>query len=261
MTRKRRRSIDESSDSYMRKSRSHKDFTEIFRTNNVVDLKERVRKTGNKDWYLLRKNNLVSSCIVHDCSVRITQFFRGIVEAKLDRFLKHQESDSVCPISLNPISELRSPYVHDGNVFSRDDLVQYFLASFNFCNPITRKELKLGDVKRLGSEELVRVYGNRESLRKESVDNINHFAFLEMEFEELFLSMVSLYHERWASEYITYYKSFHETWSQMMAIDKNRTMCTVKSLHLKSSALKWHIRAWAKKIVDSYVRITSSPET
>jgi len=267
--RRRSRSIDETHESCnnamvqsaMRKSKKHYMYTSMFSENTVVDLKEMVRGYGQKGWYNLKKNNLVVVVILNMCSSTIAHFFREIVVRLRVKAIKTAAMavDTVCPISLVPVSELEFPYVHDSIVFSRDDLVTFFMSSYNFTNPITRREFTGIEIRRFGSPTLYNVFLNRVHLRIEAVYGIQHFSFLEVELENCIKRMISLYglqeqeHELFDSISVM----LENTWSEMLRLDRNRTVCVLKSMFDFICYYNPRRRKWATIMVNDLIRRSS----
>ncbi len=258
--RRRSRSIDEIRESdgnaivqsALRSAKNHLEYKSIFTGNNVVDLRDRARVYGQKGWYCMKKPNLVSVIVVNKSATTISNFFRGIVQTLRKSVISRSvESDDVCPITLTPVSELLHPYVHDGIVFSRDDLVLFFLKSYNFTNPMTRKEFTNVDIKRFGSPKLCDLFYDREYLRKDAIYDIHQFSFLESQFEILVKHMVALYHHQDDQEYEEVVASIENMWKEMMLIDINRTLCVIKSTRSVLNDISGRRKKWATAFLDN----------
>jgi len=261
--RRRSRSIDETHESgnnamvqsAMRRSKKHYMYNFMFSQNTVVDLREMVRGYGQKGWYNLKKHNLVVVVVLNMCSSTISHFFRNIVKIARKRAIDEavRSADTVCPISLVPVSELLFPYVHDKIVFSRDDLVTFFMSSYNFTNPITRREFTETEILRFGSPTLLDVFTNRVHLRIDAVYEIQHFSFLEVELENCIKRMVSMYHYHEQDLFDQISVMLENTWKEMLELDKNRTLCVLKSMFDFINLYTVRRKKWASVIVNDLI--------
>lgn len=255
--RRRPRSVDQGGYSDVvqeafRRAESHFEYNSIFTGNNVVDLRDRARVYGHKGWYSLKKPGLVSVIVVNKSSSTISSFFRNMVQNSRNRVISRSvESDDVCPISLTRVSDLSHPYVHDGIVFCREDLVLFFMNSYNFTNPITRREFTDVDIKRFGSPTLCEVFYDRVYLRNDAIYDIQEFSFLESQFEGLVKNMISLFHYQDDKEFEDVILSINNMWRKMLAIDLNRTLCVIKSMrHFMEGIGNERRKKWAIEFID-----------
>lgn len=261
MPKKRKLSIDETAkvtantclQSCMRKAKKHRDFDSIFGNNTVLELKDIARKMGNKSWYSLRKKNLVCSIIVYNAAKSISSFFEKICNKKRISIIKNCDETETCPISLALVKDLDDPYLHDGVIFSQNFLEEYFLKSYDFVNPITRKPLTMSDIRRFHSKTLLESFKNKDSLRKKYVESTNHFSFLEMDIENIMITLLQLYNERATEEYDEHVEAFENTFRRMRSMDKTRTLCTMESLVDRAEYFHPRIQKWGMQFVGSYI--------
>lgn len=235
-----------------KRAKGHFEYKRMFLRNTVVDLRDQARVYGQKRWYSMKKPSLVAVVIVNKSSSIISGFFRRIIQDSRKRVIERSiESDEFCPICLTPVSELINPYVHDGIVFSREDLVFFFMNSYNFTNPMTRRDFTDADIKRFGSPTLCDVFYDREYLRKDVIHGVQQFSFLESQFEVLVKNMVSLYHYQDEREYCETALSLENVWEDMMSIDRNRTVCVIKSARTILDDLSGRRKKWARALLDN----------
>jgi len=228
-------------------------YNELYK-NCVNDLRLICRKNGETKWYKIKKHELICCIILRYCSIVITKLFKN---------KKTRENDKTwCPISLIPVDEITDPYVHDGVTFSRQYLIDYFNHSVNFTNPSTTSEFELNDIKRLKSEQLEKLFNQRAILRDEIVENVYTFNFLEDEIEDLLHSIIKLYLRRNSTNSYEFREArieFHRIWLRLIELDKNRTICILRSLiHkckriyiLSSSALNVSIKILTKYLSET----------
>lgn len=267
MTKKRKKTTDETFSEKVntclqqsiKKSKLHPEYHEIFSKHTVPVLREIVRKTGNKKWYSLRKPNLVCFIIVHRSSSMITRFFKRINQKKRDSIIEKSIKDgSTCPITLEPVSEIRNKFVHNGIVFSGDDLVKYMMISVDFFNPITRKMMSLTDIKRLCSQcpipasTLLEKYNNRVVLRHREVESIRDFSFWETELDNLLVHLGRLFYDQGTEAFADCHRKFHNMWIEMNRIDHNRTLIVLMSLKQSANRFRGRPRQWINVFIDSY---------
>lgn len=72
-------------------------------------------------------------------------------------------------------------YFHDGNVFSKSDMITYLKQSSNFQNPVTRKTICLHDVARLEDPDLIKIFRSSVEKLQKLKDDQDLFFFLESE--------------------------------------------------------------------------------
>jgi len=262
--RRRSRSIDDTQESdnnamvqsAMRKCKRHYMYSFMFSDNTVVDLKEMVRGYGQKGWYNLKKHNLVVVVVLNMCSSTISHFFHSIIIRSRERAIETatKSTDTVCPISLVPVSELSFPYVHDNIVFSRDDLVSFFMSSYNFTNPITRREFTATEIRRFGSPTLYEVFLDRVNLRIDAVYEIQHFAFLEVELENCVKRMASMFSFQEQQLFEEVSVILENTWREMLRIDRHRTLCVLKSMFDFINMYTGRRRKWSTVMVNDLIK-------
>jgi len=270
MTKKRKKTIDETFSETvntclqqsMKKSKLHPEYHYIYSKYKVPVLREIVRNTGNKKWYSLRKPNLVCFIIVNRSSSMITRFFQRICNKKIDSIVEESIKDgSTCPITLEPVSEIRNKFVHNGIVFSGDELVKYMLVSVDFCNPITRKMMSLTDIKRLCSccfvgPSLLEKYNNRVVLRNREVESIMDFSFWETELDNILISLGRLFYDQGTEAFNDCHRKFHNMWIEMNRLDHNRTLIVLMSLKQSANRFRGRPRQWINVFIDSYYNKT-----
>jgi len=277
MTKKRKKSIDETFSETlntclqqsMKKSKLHPGYHDMYSKYTVPVLREIVRNIGNKKWYSLRKANLVCFVIVHRSSSMITRFFKRIYQKKIDSIIEESIKDgSTCPITLDPVSEILNRFVHDGIVFSGDELIKYMMVSVDFCNPITRNMMSLIDIKRLCSPiptsqvfpllapELLEKYNNREALRHKEVESIRDFSFWETELDNILISLGRLFYDQGTEAFNDCHRKFHDMWIEMKRLDRNRTLIVLMSMKQSANRFRGRPRQWVNVFIDSYYNKT-----
>jgi len=169
-----------------------------------------------------------------------------------------QKDGSKCPISLTPISGLNSDdvFIHDGVVFSRDAILDYVEASVDFLNPITRKSFQFHDIQRLRCQGALDKYRNRVSLRIEKINSIRQFAFLEIELDNIFTSLIQQYYFKDTPFYDHSLVAFRRTWKEMKATDHSRTVCVMKCLEQSADRFNGRPRLWGRSLVARYLEKT-----
>ena len=207
----------------------HKLYTIVFNESNVPTLRIAMRYMGIPNWYKLRKPQMVHILVSNVCANIIIRLFR--VEKSVE--------ESWCPISLIPVSELNDLFVHDGISFSRHSLIEYIKSSYDFSNPITRREITWEDVAGLDSPIVNNIFGDREKLRLNLVRDIQEFSAMEDEFEECLCTLIRIkllgYND--LSDLVVAQIQFHNIWSRIKTIDINRTICVIRSFMDKVNAL------------------------
>jgi len=201
----------------------HSLHEKLLYTCNVSTLRDICRFQKTKNWYKLKKAEIVSTIVLNHCSLIITRFFKTYVLKK--------EDGRWCPISLTPIKEITDPYLHDNVVFSRESLISYFKHSVNFINPSTTGDFTEDDILRLGCKEIHRLYLDRLNLRQNLVEGVIMYNFLEEDLEETLHIIVSL--RRNTNDPFPYREArikFHTIWLKLISLDKNRTVCVIKSI-------------------------------
>ena len=260
MTRKRKLSNNEKINvntcyqSCMRRARKHRNFQKLMNEKNVFELKVTSRKMGNKKWYSMRKKALASSIVVYNSVKKIHDFLMNIGEKKRKIFIQTREESECCPITLVKVSVLQDPYVHDGIVYSQKSLEEFFKSSFDFTNPITRRKFTRANIKRFGSLDLLETFDNKEELRQKHVQNTNHFSFLEMDIEDIMVTMLELHDRRASQEFDEYVQGFENTFERMKNMDKTRTLCTLEALLDKADLFGPKEMKWGKNFVDSFIK-------
>ena len=267
MTKKRKMSIDETDkanantclQSSLKKAKKHINFDLIFQDHTVLELKTMVRDMGYANWYTLRKKNLVCSVIVYEAVNTIINFLRKISEKKRVSLIENCGQLETCPISLEKIHEVNDPYVHDGVIFSQKSLTDYLLSSYDFLNPITRKPFHLADIRRFDSNVLLQTFRNKDKLRKNYVESVNHFSFLEMEIEHIMINLLHMYSERASEEFDECVVAFGNTFSRMLQISRNRTLCVMESLLDRFGFFHPRISSWGEKFVKGFIDKIKTP--
>lgn len=272
MTKKRKRSIDETCSSTfntcyqqsMRKTKLHPSYSDTYAHHTVPVLREMVRKIGNKKWYSLRKPNLVSVVMVYRSACVIEIFFKTVLQKHRDSVLETNIRDgSKCPMTLDLISDIdrSNIFVHDGVTFSKKELYEYMMVSVDFCNPITRKMMSYFDIERLSLQNPVMVpgnlnildkYNNRIYLRGLEVESIRDFSFWEIELDNLLIRLARLYYDQGTEEFNDAYLKFHNTWTEMRRICRNRTLVILISLKQRADSFRGRPRKWANLFLESY---------
>lgn len=265
MTKKRKRSVDDTTCSisntyhqqYVKKSKMHPGYFSLYSRNTVPVFRKKVRDIGNRKWYSLRKSNLACVVMIHECAMTISRFFRRIVASKRRKLVESKKKDgSRCPITLTPVSEINSVFVHDGIVFSKKELVEYMEVTIDFCNPITRKVVECFEIQRLGSSSLLDKYKNRVFLRDKEIDAIRDFSFWETELDNIMIRLTRMCHRQSSSDFYENHIAFHNTWLEMKRNDRNRTVCVVKSLKQSANRFRGRARYWANIFIDNYIHKT-----
>ena len=203
--------------------KQHRLYTTVFNESNVLTLRTAMRYMKVRNWYNMRKPEMVSVIVANVCANIITRLFR----------IKKFTEESWCPISLIPVSELKDPFVHDGITFSKYSLVEYIRHSYDFSNPITRKDITREDTIRLNSPSINMIFEDRESLRSKLVEDIYEFSAMEDELEECLDIIIDIKAFRSTgdlSNLIRVQIQFHRIWSRIKTIDIHRTICVMKSL-------------------------------
>lgn len=247
------------SSGHVTKSKMHPKYHKFFSENTVTVLRQKARSAGATKWYSLRKSNLVSAIVIHGSAVTVTSLFRGMMNRKRALVLDSKKKDgSKCPISLTPISDLSSNdvFIHDGVVFSRDAILDYVEASVDFLNPITRTSFQFHDIKRLGCEGALDKYRNRVSLRTKKVHSIRQFAFLEIELDNIFTSLMQQYYFKETPFYDHSLVAFRRTWKEMRATDHSRTVCVLKCLEQSADRFQGRPHLWGRSFVARYLEKT-----
>lgn len=243
------------SSGFVSKSKMHRSYKKIFGENTVVALRIKARLVGESKWYSLRKPHLVSAIVTHESALVITEFFRQIVHKKMLELIKTAvENGSRCPVSLSPISDMKSDdiFVHNGLVFCKSAVLDYVKISVDFTNPITRTALHLHDVKRLESQEALKIYEDRTNLRRSKVKSINQFAFLELELDNVF--RILMQNCFFKGNYFEHnYAAFKRMWKEMKSIDKNRTICVLKSLEQCARSYSGESQNWGLTFLEKYL--------
>ena len=175
-----------------------------------------------------------------------------------------------CPISLMPISEIEESdlFTHDNIQFSKEYLIGYFKSSYDFRNPITKREFKKEDILRLKSDEMLNIFEHKDDLRDRMVSDIQDFAFYENDIEVYFYNLiltesVTLGRIIDDEEYLQITGLFHHTWLNMVRLDIHRTECVLRGLcdkmfewfHLSSNRNRRRI-ATGEIILRRYTRST-----
>ena len=212
--------------------KQHPLYTTVFNESNVSTLKIAMRCMKINKWYKMRKSEMVSIVVSNVCANIIIRFFR-VDKSKID-------DESWCPISLVPVSKLEDPFIHDGITFSRYSLVEYIRCSYDFSNPITRKNINREDTIRLNSQSINFIFEDRERLRLKLVQDIQEFSAMEDELEECLDIIIDIKSFRSTDNLSTLIRvqvQFHRIWSRIKIIDINRTICVIKSLSDKVNDL------------------------
>jgi len=238
-----------------KKAKSHYLYDYMHHVYTVADLKSLVRGYGQKGWYNMKKQNLVVTVVINMAAASIVYFFRQIVNKARNKVISSAASspEDVCPISLTPVSELVYPYVHDRVVFSREHLVSFFMSSYNFTNPITRREFTRREIRRFGSPTLCTVFDNRHSLRADAIYEIQHFAFLETEMENYLKRMMYILDHGDQDLFNELGMALDNTFDEMIHIDRNRTRCILKSMFDFIENYNERRKDWAKRTVNEFI--------
>lgn len=238
-----------------RKTKHHPRYAEVVSNNSVTELRKEARSIGTKRWYSLKKTDLASSIVVHESACVVAKFFQNIVHCKRSRTYRSQAlAGAQCPISLASISEMdfHDTYVHGGFVFSKEAVLEYIDTSVDFLNPITRTMMHYHDIQRLGCPYACEKYRNRVALRQKEVGAVQHFSFLEGEIENIMTGLLQdKYHYASCEDFTRAMASFHQTWRAMKNIDRNRTICVLKSLKQLSERFRNRPRAWGLALLDN----------
>lgn len=241
---------------YMGRAKTNTMYKKLDR-NPVAVLRTMVRDTGYAKWYTYRKSALVSTIVLHRSVNTIVRLFRRCTTEGRERVLAEKRLDgSVCPISLIPVSDLKEVFVHNGTVFSREDIIEYFRSSMNFSNPITRNDIHAHEVARIGDRKIARLFRHRRYLRNEEINKIQHFAYLEEYLENVLVHLIRQYHHRYTELFTETAEVFRDTWVNMRDTDRNRTLCVLKSLFQTASLYGSAPRNWAKVFITGYLRLT-----
>lgn len=241
------------------KSRMHPTYRKIFSENTVLVLRQKARSAGTKSWYCLRKGNLVSALVIHDSAIKVTRMFRENVSKKRISIYESQKMNgSTCPISLTPISDLEPDdiFVHGGVVFSRNAILDYVSVSADFLNPITRTMMHVHDIKRLRCPHALEKYFNRSNLRMRKIISIRQFSFLEIELDDVLLSLIQQYYLQDTPFFEETLVAFNKTWRELKNSDRNRTVCVLKSLEQSADRFRGKPRLWGRDLVAKYLRKT-----
>ena len=241
------------------KSKLHPTYRKVFSENTVTVLRQKARSAETKRWYCLRKGNLVSALVIHDSAIKVTKMFRENAKKKRDLILESQKTNgSTCPISLTPISDLDSHdiFIHGGVVFSRNAILDYVSVSVDFLNPITRTMMHVHDIKRLGCQQALGNYYNRISLRIRKINSIRQFSFLEIELENILMSLIQQYYLQDTDCFSDTLVAFKETWKGMKNSDRTRTVCVLKSLEQSADRFRGRPRIWGRFLVAKYLKKT-----
>lgn len=240
------------------KSKMHPTYQQYFSENKVIGLRMMAKLAGEKKWYKLRKASLVNSIVVNNSAKLVTKVFRQyITNKRLQVFHTHQQNASQCPISLVLISDLEQDdiFIHEGVVFSKTAMLDYINVSVDFTNPITRSALHLHDIERLGDNSVVDKFKHRETLRHERIKSINNFAFLELELDNVFRNVIQNYYFQGAF-YTHNLLAFKKMWKEMKSLDRNRTICVLKSLEDCVNRFSGESHTWGKAFLQSYLQKT-----
>jgi len=241
------------------KSKMHPTYRKVFLENTVLVLRQKARSAGTKRWYCLRKGNLVSALVIHDSAIKVTSLFRENVKRKRDLVYESQKlNGSTCPISLTPISDLASNdiFIHGGVVFSRNSILDYVSVSVDFLNPITRTMMHVHDIKRLRCQQALDNYYNRISLRIMKINFIRQFSFLEIELENILMSLIQQFYLQDTDCFSDTLVAFKETWKEMKTTDRTRTICVLKSLEQSADRFRGRPRIWGRCLVAKYLKKT-----
>jgi len=241
--------------SSLKKAKSHYLYDYIHHVNTVAELRDIVRGYGMKGWYNMKKQNLVVTVIINISAASIVHFFRQIVNNVRKKVIKEaiESPEDVCPISLVPVSQIVYPYVHDRVVFSREDLVSFFMSSYNFTNPITRREFTNREIRRFGSPTLCTVFQNRASLRADAIYEIQHFAFLETELENYLKRMIYILDHGDQDLFNELGLALDNTYDEMILLDRNRTKCVLKSMFDFIGNYNGRRKDWAKSTIHALI--------
>lgn len=232
-------------------------YSNVHTGNTVPVLRDMVRRIGNKKWYTLRKANLVSVVIINRSAITITSFFVRVMERKRGNILRLKMGDgSRCPISLTPICDITEVFVHDGTVFSKPEIIEYLEVSIDFHNPITRNMFGFHDIQRLNNVSLEENYRNRVYLRDREVKAILQYSFLETELDNLLIGLTRLYYQQDSESFYNRHVLFYDTWNEMRSVDRNRTVCVVRSLMQSAQRFRGKPRSWAIDFIDDYLAKT-----
>jgi len=257
---KRARSFDMSAESdnhimqiASRKAKKHPRYDYVFQSNTVAALRGDDWCKDHKGWYTMKKPRLVSVFIVSLASSTISRFFKMVVRKRIGKIIRNSiKSDDIDPISHARIIEIDDPCVHDGIVFSKTELTSYFMTSYNFVNPITRRSFNKWDISKFDDDILMNTFDDRSYLRRQAVYEISHFSFLETEFETLVYNIVGMYDMRFLPEYMEMCHTLDNTWKEMVDIDRPRTRCTIRSMEVLLEDLGGRKKKWAHALLKSY---------
>lgn len=240
----------------VRKSKLHPNYKKVVSDNTVSALRQRARSVGTKKWYALRKASLASAIIIHDSAITVTKLFHENVNKKRLQLLEsHVLAGSQCPISLTLVSELHEDdvFIHENIVFSREAILEYIKTSVDFLNPITRTTMHFHDIDRLGCQHALDKYRDRVTLRHRKVNSIRQFSFLETELENILISLVQQYYYKDTQVFYDTMRAFHDTWAEMKATDRNRTVCVLKSMVQSVYRFHGRPRIWGRTLVSKYL--------
>lgn len=217
-------------------------YKELMNSCSVKDLriilKHRLSDTP-KNFYKLKKKDLVYLASVNIYVTIIIRFLRSLKKPKEDK-METEEYIEKCPISLMPISEMEEDdiFTHDNISFSKEYLIEYFKSSYDFTNPITKRELKKEDILRLNSCGILDIFEDKDYLRERMVTDIQDFAFYENDIEVYFYNLIltesgTLGRVVEDEEYLEITGLFHHTWLNMVRLDIYRTDCVLRGLQDK----------------------------
>lgn len=218
-------------------------YNQIMNSCTVKDLKIILKHRLSylpKNFYKLKKKHLVYTATLNQYVTIIIRFFKFCLKKKLQNNKMEIEYVEKCPISLIPISEIEESdlFTHDNIQFSKEYLIGYFKSSYDFTNPITKRELKKEDILRLKSDEISKIFEDKDDLRDRMVTDIQDFSFYENDIEAYFYNLVltesvTLGRIVDDEEYLQITALFHHTWLNMVRLDIHRTECVLRGLYDK----------------------------